>query len=190
MDTNELVLVKKSQNRWAYGLLGGGGLLFAAAFVIGISDNLPGIISLMAGGLGIVLGMSLRLARPRSSKVTLQLLYWTPRALCIVFAGFVSIFALDVFDGNKGFWATMGALAVHLIPTYLILIALAVTWRWEWVGAVLFIGLAVLYVVMAWGRFHWQVYAIMSGPLVVVGVLFLLNWIWRGELKPKGGGQF
>ena len=40
----------------------------------------------------------------------------------------------------------MGELAMDctLIPTFLILIVLAVSWRWEWVGAVLFTALAFL----------------------------------------------
>jgi hypothetical protein len=56
-------------------------------------------------------------------------------------------------------------------------------WRWEWVGALLFFGLAVLYVAMAWGRFPFVTYLAISGPLLLVGVLFLLNWRHRDELR-------
>jgi hypothetical protein len=59
------------------------------------------------------------------------------------------------------------------------------TWRWEWVGAILFNLLAVLYVVMAWGRFNWSAYALISGPLCIVGILFLLNWLHRADLRPS-----
>ncbi len=58
-------------------------------------------------------------------------LFWIPRALCLVFAAFISIFALDVFgEGLRG-WQTALALLMHLIPTFLILIVLAVSWRWN-----------------------------------------------------------
>ena len=113
----------------------------------------------------------------------MQWLFWTPRILAIFFAIFLSLFALDVFSEGYGFWETVVALVMHLAPTFIVLVALAVAWRWEWVGAVLFFGLAVLYVVMAWGRFPLGTYLLISGPLLVVGVLFLLNWMLRDELR-------
>ena len=112
-----------------------------------------------------------------------RLLFWTPRVLGILFAAFISIFALDVFGEGFGFWKTILALLMHLIPTGIILIALAMSWRWEWVGGIVFPALGVLYLFMFWGRFPWSVYLVMSGPLVLVGVLFLLNWVYRQELR-------
>ena len=118
-----------------------------------------------------------------------RLLFWTPRILCILFAVFVSLFALDVFGEGYGLWGTMLALLMHLIPTGVILIVLAISWRWEWVGGVLFITLGVLYLVMAWGRFHWSTYLVISGPLFLVGVLFLINWLYRAELRTQRSGH-
>ena len=128
--------------------------------------------------------------RLRMGAGTKRLLFWTPRVLGILFAGFLSVFALDVFSEGYGVWTTIGALLLHLIPTYIVIIVLIVAWRREWVGAILFIGLAVLWVGWAWGRFPWVAYVVMSGPLLVAGILFLLNWIYRAELRsggPKGG---
>jgi hypothetical protein len=112
-----------------------------------------------------------------------RLLFWAPRILCILFAVFVSLFALDVFGEGYGFWGTMLALLMHLIPTFVILIVLAISWRWEWVGGIMFIALGVLYLVTSWGRFHWSAYLLISGPLFLVGVLFLINWLYRAELR-------
>ena len=114
-----------------------------------------------------------------------RVLFWIPRLLCLAFAAFISLFALDVFGEGLGVWRTTLALLMHLIPTFLILIVLAVSWRWEWVGAVLFTALALLYLILFWGRFHWSAYAAISGPLCLVGVLFLLNWLWKAELRCK-----
>lgn len=116
---------------------------------------------------------------------TKRLLYWTPRVLCLVFAIFLSLFALDVFGEGYGFWETVVALFMHLVPTFIVLIVLAIAWRWEWVGAVLFCGLAVFYVVWTWGRFPFGTYLAISGPLLLVGVLFLLNWRRRDELRER-----
>ena len=58
-----------------------------------------------------------------------RVVFWMPRTLCALFAIFVSIFALDVF--GEGFWDTIVALLMHLVPTGIILIALAIAWRWN-----------------------------------------------------------
>jgi hypothetical protein len=109
-----------------------------------------------------------------------RLLYWTPRILGICMAGFLSIVAADVFGEGHSFWETLGALFMHLVPTIIVLIALAVAWRWETAGALLFIGLAVFYIVWVWGRFPWITYLVISGPLFLTGALFLLNGLLRG----------
>jgi len=114
-----------------------------------------------------------------------RVLFWTPRMLCILFAVFLSLFALDVFGEQLGFWGTILALLIHLVPVYIVVIVLIIAWRREWVGAVLFTALAALYVVMAWGRFHWSVYLTISGPLILLGILFLLNWIFRTQLRTQ-----
>ncbi len=114
-----------------------------------------------------------------------RILFWTPRILCILFAMFLSLFALDVFSEGYGFWQTIGALLLHLVPIYIVVIVLVIAWRWEWVGAILFIALALFYPVASWGRFHWSAYLAISGPLVLIGVLFLLNWIYRAQLRTR-----
>jgi len=112
-----------------------------------------------------------------------RLLFWTPRILCILFAVFVSLFALDVFGEGYGFWETIVALLMHLVPTGIILVVLAISWRWEWVGGLLFVALGVFYFVMTKGRFDWLTYLIISGPLFLIGSLFLLNWLCRDQLR-------
>ncbi len=118
-------------------------------------------------------------------KLTGRLLFWAPRILCLLFAAFMSVFALDVFGEGYGFWETILALLLHLIPTALVLIVLAVAWRWEWVGAVLFDALAVFYVVWFWGSFPLITYFSISGPLALISVLFLFNWIHRAQLRTR-----
>ena len=118
----------------------------------------------------------------RSAK---QALFWAPRILCILFAVFLSIFALDVFGEDYGFWETVLALLIHLIPVYIVVIILVIAWRWEWVGAFLFIALALFYLIWSWGRFHWSAYAAISGPLCLLGILFLINWIYKEQLRTR-----
>ena len=112
-----------------------------------------------------------------------RLLFWTPRILCVFFALFISLFALDVFGEGHGFWNTSLALLTHLIPTGVILIVLAISWRREWVAGILFPALGLFYIVTFWGRFHWSAYLLISGPMVVLGVLFLINWYYKESLQ-------
>jgi hypothetical protein len=116
-------------------------------------------------------------------KSTALILFWTPRILTILFALFLSIFALDVFGEGAGLWRTLLALFMHLIPTFLIIIFLVLAWRWEWIGAVVYIIFGFLYIFMAFGRFPLSVYFTISGPLFLVGILFLLNWIFRDKVE-------
>jgi hypothetical protein len=114
---------------------------------------------------------------------TRRLLYWTPRILCIAFAAFLAIFALDVFDEPMSVGQRAVALAMHLLPTLTVLAGLAVVWRWEWIGALLFPALAVVHVIWSGGRFDPSVYAVIDGPLVLAGILFAFNWRHRATLR-------
>ena len=116
-----------------------------------------------------------------------RLLFWTPRILCILFAVFVSIFALDVFGTGAGFWRTVLAFLMHMIPTGILVLVLLASWRWEWIGGIIFPALGVFYIVSMWGRrFPWRVYVMMSGPLFVLGTLFLIGWFYRAQLRRSG----
>jgi hypothetical protein len=111
-----------------------------------------------------------------------RILFWSPRILCILFAIFLSLFALDVFNEDRGLGATILALLIHLTPVYIVVIILAIAWRREWIGATLFPSLAVIYLVFAWGRLHWSAYVVISGPLFLLGVLFWTNWVLKEQL--------
>ncbi len=112
-----------------------------------------------------------------------RVLRWTPRVMCMIFALFVSIFALDVFGEGLGFWQTIQALLIHLIPTFFIVIVLLISWRWQLVGGVIFSALGILYLVGSWGRFPWLTYVMISGPLLLIGVLFLINWAMKSKSR-------
>jgi hypothetical protein len=114
-----------------------------------------------------------------------RLSLWFPRILAILFALFLSVFALDVFAEPMGFWPTLLALLMHLVPSAIVALVLVVAWRWEALGAVLFGGMGLTYLVFEWGRFDWMAYAIIAGPLLLIGILFLFDWIRRPVPIPR-----
>jgi hypothetical protein len=179
-------LSQKDINRKMPFVLGILGLLMIIlAFTIGISDNIPGILLLLIGSFILLYAFLYRLGGTRNLSPSKKLLYWTPRALCIVFIILTSFFALDVFGESKSIWETILALLMHLIPTFVLVVVLVITWRREWIGGILFNFLAILYVVWAWGRFPLATYLLMAGPLIVIGMLFFLNWKYREDLRPS-----
>jgi hypothetical protein len=86
------------------------------------------------------------------------------------------MFALDSFNGNDSLIRKIGAFLIHLIPTFILIALLVVSWKWEWIGGIAFIVLGIFYIVWAWGRFQLSVYFLIAGPLFIIGILFFLNW--------------
>lgn len=116
------------------------------------------------------------------NKIAKSILFWTPRILGILFILFVGMFSLDVFGTGAGFWVTLGGFFIHNIPTLILLATLLVGWRWEWVGAVGFLAVAVWFL----GIFHagdWLFLLIFIVIPALVGVLFLLGWVWRKKIR-------
>ena len=117
---------------------------------------------------------------------TKGVLFWAPRILAILFAIFLSVFALDVFEETKGFLETLTALTLHLIPAFLVVVLLVLAWRWEMIGVIGFAGLAISYVVLFWRRFPLVTYAMISGSMLLMSVLFLLSWRHRNRVGTGG----
>jgi hypothetical protein len=111
------------------------------------------------------------------TKTSASMLLWAPRIAGIAIALFLSLFALDAFDGRP-FLTVLPGFLIHLIPAGLVLVALALAWRLPLIGTVAFTALALAYAITARWRLGWI--AVIGGPLIVVAVLFLLSWRYRG----------
>ena len=115
-----------------------------------------------------------------------RLLFWTPRILTLLFAVFLGLFATDVFNEGYGFWDTVKAFLIHLIPAFSVLVVLALAWRWAWIGALVFTSFATIYTIGALDSPHpvaWPL--IIAGPQLVIALLFLFNWINRKQLRGR-----
>ena len=111
------------------------------------------------------------------------LLYWLPRVSGLLVAAFISIFAADAFSEGHGFWLTLAALAMHLIPTAVVLLAVAIAWRWEAAGGLLFILAGAYHTTWAMSRgFRVGDLLLISGPVYAVGALFVIDWFYRRRL--------
>jgi hypothetical protein len=89
---------------------------------------------------------------------------WSSRLLGLLVCLYLGQFAV----GTTGL-----GLVMHLVPAALVLAVVAVGWRWPAVGGAGFIALGGAYALAAWSHPIWI--AAVSGPLVVVGALFLAS---------------
>jgi hypothetical protein len=126
------------------------------------------------------------------TQLSKRTLFWTPRALSILFIAFLSMFALDVFGEGLGFWRTLLALTMHLIPSFILIAALVLAWRWEWIGAALYAAAGSLYVywvmrhphLPAATKLNWIL--CIAGPAFLIAALFLVDWSKRAEIRTRG----
>lgn len=104
-----------------------------------------------------------------------RIVYWSARLLGMATCLFIGMFGLDAFSEGKPWRDGLADFAVHLVPAAILLLIVAVAWRRPWVGAAAFFALGVLYATtLSRGRVDWIV--VISGPLFVVGALFLWSW--------------
>jgi len=114
-------------------------------------------------------------------------IYWTPRILAILLILFLALFSLDVFDMNLGFWETATGLLIHNIPSLVLLIVLAIAWKYEIVGGVVFTLSGISFVVLHIFRLrdvapHAGILdcvlpiVMIAGPAFLIGILFAVGW--------------
>ena len=92
-------------------------------------------------------------------------LRWAPRVLGSVVCLYLGLFALDA--------AGVGELLLHLGPAAAVAALLATAWRWPSLGGTGFLALAMVYGAYASSRPSWV--AAISGPLILVGLLFIAS---------------
>jgi hypothetical protein len=110
-----------------------------------------------------------------------RLLLWSPRILGILVSLFIGMFALDAFSQGKPFLQALPDFMIHMIPAFALLVLVAASFRWAWIGGLAFTGLAVMYALtMSKGRLDWIL--TISGPLFVVGALFVWSWFRHNQL--------
>ncbi|RLC36364.1 hypothetical protein DRH27_05330 [Candidatus Falkowbacteria bacterium] len=112
-----------------------------------------------------------------------KIIYWFPRVLGLLFAFFMSLFATEIFNEGYSVLKTIIGFLIQLIPALIILVFTAIGWKKDAWGTALFTILAIAYILYFKNQ-PWQTYVIISAPLFLIGVLFLLNKIF-GEKKEK-----
>jgi hypothetical protein len=118
-------------------------------------------------------------------------LFWIPRILTILLILFVMLFSLDVFNGKHTFWEYVGGFLIHNIPAGILLITLIISWRYEIVGAIVYIAAGLFYSIMMFFNSNFSFWNAMSAvlllglPAVIIGILFLIGWSQRRKIAKE-----
>ena len=117
-------------------------------------------------------------------KTSVKTLYWLPRAICILAILFISMFALDAFEGDIPVWQKIGHFMAHLIPSFVLAALLLVAWKWEQVGGIIFLMIGLGFTPFIFTHnYHmnhsvWislSIILMITMPFAVVGVLFIVS---------------
>ncbi|MFH1134388.1 MAG: hypothetical protein V1735_07935 [Nanoarchaeota archaeon] len=113
-----------------------------------------------------------------------RFLFWTPRILSMLFILLLALMSLDVFELKLGFWPTLLALLLHLIPAIILAIVLIIAWKHEIVGGIAFLVAGIAYIgfvldsalknTFEWYLLSWTFQ--ISGVAFLIGILFLVGW--------------
>jgi len=113
---------------------------------------------------------------------------WTPRILSIAFILFLMMFSLDVFEASSSTGEIAVGLLIHNIPALILAAVVAISWKYEIVGGIVFTLASIIYVAMVLtaGRFEasaWTPSLVIGAPAVLIGILFLSNWVKKKKIK-------
>jgi len=111
--------------------------------------------------------------------VTRRWLHIAPRAVGILAILYLSMFALDVFQPGEPWLSILIALAIHLIPSAVLVVVLVIAWRAELVGGIMFVVVSL--VPFALLRNPFWVNLLLAAPFTLTGVLFIAEYWMRGR---------
>ncbi|NQU50907.1 MAG: hypothetical protein HQ522_00035 [Bacteroidetes bacterium] len=117
-------------------------------------------------------------------KISIRVIHWLPRVICILAILFASLFAADAFEPGLTIWQQFGAFFIHLIPSFILLAFLIIAWKWEKFGGIIFMvigfGLSPFIFQHNYNMNHsiWMSLGIILAitfPFVIVGILFIVS---------------
>jgi len=98
---------------------------------------------------------------------------WLPAGLGILYILFISMFALDAFSVDASLIEKIGGFLIHLAPSFVLLIILAISWKKPAAGGALFILLSAVFTLFFRTYESLVNFLIVSFPLAVIGLLFI-----------------
>lgn len=117
-------------------------------------------------------------------KISIWVLHWVPRILCIVAIFFVSWFLIESFGPASTILNRFGGFIIHLVPSFILILCLFLAWYKEYMGGVIFICLGIVLSPFLFmdnyrnNNSFWvsiSVLLLISVPFILVGILFIMS---------------
>ena len=110
-------------------------------------------------------------------------LYWAPRILSMLFIALLAVMSLDAVSSGQALLSLLTGLFMHNIPTLAALLVLILSWKWEWIGGIVYLfggaGYAA-YTAYTAGPGKWPEWIswnlAVTLPCFLIGILFLVCW--------------
>jgi hypothetical protein len=118
-----------------------------------------------------------------------KLLPLIPRIISILAIAFVSVFAFDSFE-HGSFQEQITAFLIHLIPSYILIFILAIAWKWELIGGILYILIGILLSPVIFIHNYrmnnsllisFEIIAMITFPFILAGSLFVWSHFRRKQ---------
>ena len=108
-----------------------------------------------------------------------NILRWAPRVTGILSILFISMFALDAFSEGISVSEALLGFAIHLLPSAILLVFLAIAWRAPRAGGILFMLVSLI----PFWRLSNELWVnfILAGPFFVTGLLFFFSGWYRNK---------
>ena len=114
------------------------------------------------------------------------------RILTLAAIAFISLFALDAFGPGKPLLVQIKDFLIHLIPSFVLLIAFFIAYKRELIGGIIFIliGLANApwiykhnYAMNQSVGMSLMIITILLSPFIIAGILYLISYYKDKKLK-------
>jgi hypothetical protein len=105
-----------------------------------------------------------------------EVLVWLSRIIVILFAAFISLFALDIFGEKRPFFEKLLGFFIHLIPTFFIILSVIIAGKHKLIGGALFAIVGIVFTLFFNTYINIGRFAIFSLPLLLTGVLFIISY--------------
>jgi hypothetical protein len=120
--------------------------------------------------------------------------HWIPRIFSILAILFISIFAADSFAPELTLWQQITGFIMHLVPSFVLLLILIVSWKRELLGGIIFIVLGIIFTPIIFSMnfqnnhslgISLSVVSVITIPFIIIGVLFLISHFRRKKQLKK-----
>jgi hypothetical protein len=107
-------------------------------------------------------------------------------ALAILYVLFLSVFALDAFGGNLSLGKQIIGFIIHLVPSFLLLILIAISRRYPLIGGVMFVLCSIGFtIVFSHDSHFWFQFLLFSLIPFIVGLLYITSFVLDFKAKDQ-----